>query len=154
MKNMLKKLNLLIVAFVMGAVISLAIQACGNSKIEKENNIEVEDVPSMEDDSTEYCNCAWQSQKIASQVSYYEDGLVNYRNDYKYDNAGRLTVVNMVLYSKNSSGKRYLSMEQECSYTYADSDNIRHGTILSIYYDESGKIINQIKTTEEIVLYK
>lgn len=156
---MLKKLSLLFAAFVLGAVISLAIQACGNeSKIESENDVTTGDIPSSGNDSDASCNCtpcncAWSSQKFSSQIIYDENGLESSHIEYEYDNIGRVISVKHVIYA-NISGKRFLLYEIETDYTYADSDNIRYGTTTSVYYDESGTITNQTKTTEKIILYK
>lgn len=150
---MLKKLSLLFAAFVLGAVISLAIQACGNeSKIETGNNVTTDDVPSSGSSGIS-CNCAWSSQKFSSQIIYDENGLESNRIEYEYDNIGRVISIKYVNYA-NISGKRFLLYEIETDYTYADSDNIRYGTTSSVYYDESGTITSQTKTTEKIILYK
>lgn len=143
---MLKKLSLLFAAFVLGAVISLAIQACGNDKVDTGRS-------SSESGSGASCNCAWSSQKFSSQIIYDENGLESNRIEYEYDNIGRVISLKHVNYA-NISGKRFLLYEIETDYTYADSDNIRYGTTSSVYYDESGTITSQTKTTEKIILYK
>lgn len=151
---MMKKLSLLFAAFVLGAIISLAIQACGNeSKIETGSDVTTDDIPSSESGSDISCNCAWSSQKFSSQIIYDENGLESNRIEYEYDNIGRVISVKHVNYA-NISGKRFLLYEIETDYTYADSDNIRYGTTSSVYYDENGTITNQTKTTEKIILYK
>ncbi|WP_087260815.1 hypothetical protein [Alistipes sp. An66] len=152
---MLKKLSLLFAAFVLGAVISLAIQACGNeSKIESGNDVTTGDVPSSGNDSDTPCNCAWGSQKWASIVSYDENGLESNRTDYEYDDAGRLIGSIQLVYSKSISGDIYLYYKQEIDYTYTDSDNIRFGTITTTQYDENGGITRKTKTTDKVILYK
>lgn len=144
---MLKKLSLLFAAFVLGAVISLAIQACGNDKVDTGRS-------SSESGSGASCNCAWSSQKFSSQIIYDENGLESNRIEYEYDDVGRLIGYKSLSYTPNGSGKRYLFCEQKVDYTYADSDNIRYGTTTFVYYDESGTITNQTKTTDKIILYK
>lgn len=151
---MLKKLSLLFAAFVLGAVISLAIQACGNeSKIETGNNVTTDDVPSSGSSGIS-CNCAWSSQKFSSQIIYDENGLESYRTDYEYDDAGRLIGSIQLVYSKSISGDIYLYYKQEIDYTYTDSDNIRFGTITTTQYDENGGITRKTKTTDKVILYK
>lgn len=152
---MLKKLSLLFAAFVLGAVISLAIQACGNgSKIESGNDVTTGDVPSSGNDSDTPCNCAWVSQKWASIVSYDENGLESNRTDNEYDDAGRLIGSIQLVYSKSISGDIYLYYKHEIDYTYTDSDNIRFGTITTTQYDENGGITRKTKTTDKMILYK
>lgn len=144
---MLKKLSLLFAAFVLGIVISLAIQACGSDKVDTGRS-------SSGNDSDTPCNCAWGSQKWASIVSYDENGQEYYRVDYEYDDFGCLIGYKTLNYTTSASGKRYLFYEQKVDYTYADSDNIRYGTTTSVSYDENGAITNQTKTTEKVILYK
>ena len=128
---MLKKLSWLFAAFVLGVVISLAIQACGNeSKIETGNNVTTDDVPSSGSSGVS-CNCAWGSQKFRSQIIYDENGLESNRIEYEYDNIGRVISLKHVYYA-NISGKRFLLYKIETDYTYADSDNIRYGTTSSV----------------------
>ena len=76
------------------------------------------------------------------------------RNDYEYDDVGRLIGYKFLSYSQNGSGKRYLVFEQKVDYTYADSDNIRYGTTITTQYDENGEIIRKTKTTDKVILYK
>lgn len=152
---MMKKLSLLFAAFVLGAIISLAIQACGNeSKIETGSDVTTDDIPSSESGSDISCNCAWSSQKFSSQIIYDENGLESARTDYEYDDIGRLVVMKYIAYGESVSGIRYLAHETRYNYTYADSDNIRYGTVTSVVYDENGAITNQTKTTEKMILYK
>lgn len=144
---MLKKLSLLFAAFVLGAVISLAIQACGNDKIDTGRS-------SSGNDSGASCNNVWDNSKYASYITYDEAGQEYYRVDYEYDDFGRLIGYKTLNYTTSASGKRYLLAESKVEYTYADSDNIRYGTTTSVYYDEKGTITNQTKTTEKVILYK
>lgn len=107
---MLKKLSWLFAAFVLGVVISLAIQACGNeSKIETGNNVTTDDVPSSGSSGVS-CNCAWGSQKFRSQIIYDENGLESNRIEYEYDNIGRVISLKHVYYA-NISGKRFCSIK-------------------------------------------
>lgn len=144
---MLKKLSLLFAAFVLGIVISLAIQACGNDKVDTGRS-------SSGSSSDTSCNSVWDNPKYASYITYDENGLESNRIEYEYDDVGRLIGYKSLSYTPNGSGKRYLFCEQKVDYTYADSDNIRYGTTSSVYYDESGTITNQTKTTNKIILYK
>lgn len=144
---MMKKLSLLFAAFVLGAVISLAIQACGNDKVDT-------GCSSSGSSSDTSCNSVWDNPKYASYITYDENGLESNRFDYEYDDVGRLISAKQTLYSQNLSGKKYLYIEFETNYTYADSDNIRYGTVTQVYYDENGTITNQTKTTEKVILYK
>ena len=143
----MKKLSLLFAAFVLGAIISLAIQACGNDKIDTGRS-------SSGNGLSTSCNCAWISQKFSSQIYYDENGLESARTDYEYDDIGRLVVMKYIAYGESVSGIRYLAHETRYNYTYADSDNIRYGTVTSVVYDENGAITNQTKTTEKMILYK
>ena len=144
---MLKKLSLLFAAFVLGIVISLAIQACGNDKVDTGRS-------SSGSSSDTSCNSVWDNPKYASYITYDENGLESNRNDYEYDDVGRLIGYKFLSYSQNGSGKRYLVFEQKVDYTYADSDNIRYGTTVTIYYDENGAITSQGKSTDKAILYK
>lgn len=144
---MLKKLSLLFAAFVLGIVISLAIQACGNDKVDTGRS-------SSGSSSDTSCNSVWDNPKYASYITYDENGLESNRFDYEYDDVGQLISAKQTLYSQNLSGKKYLYIEIETNYTYADSDNIRYGTTTRVYYDENGTITNQTKTTEKVILYK
>lgn len=144
---MLKKLSLLFAAFVLGIVISLAIQACGNDKVDTGRS-------SSGSGSDASCNCGWASQNFASYITYDENGLELDRTDYEYDNLGRVIGYKYLFYTTSVSGQRYLGYEQKVDYTYADSDNIRYGTTTSVYYDENGAITSQGKSTDKAVLYK
>lgn len=144
---MLKKLSLLFAAFVLGIVISLAIQACGNDKVDTGRS-------SSGSGSDASCNCGWASQNFASYITYDENGLESNHTDYEYDDVGRLIGYKFLAYSSNGSGKRYLFYEQKVDYTYADSDNIRYGTTITTQYDENGEIIRKTKTTDKVILYK
>lgn len=144
---MLKKLSLLFAAFVLGAVISLAIQACGNDKVDTGRS-------SSGNDSGASCNNVWDNPKYASYISYDEAGQEYYRVDYEYDDFGCLIGYKTLNYTTSASGKRYLLHEQKVDYTYADSDNIRYGTTTSVSYDENGAITSQGKSTDKAILYK
>ena len=137
----------------LGALISLTIQACGGDKDEIVKTSSGGSTTS-DDKTSEMCNCAWASQKIASQVVYDEDRQESSRTDYVYDNQGKLTGMKMMLYAKNSSGRRYLSWVQEIEYTYSDSNDIQYSTTKSIQYDEIGQITNTSKTFGKMILYK
>lgn len=144
---MMKKLSLLFAAFVLGIVISFAIQACGNDKVDTGRS-------SSGSGSDPSCNCAWASQNFASYIAYDENGLEYSRTEYEYDNIGRLIGYKTLIYTTSASGKRYLGHEQMTDYTYADSDNIRYGTTTSVSYDENGAITSQGKSTDKAILYK
>lgn len=144
---MMKKLSLLFAAFVLGAIISLAIQACGNDKIDTGRS-------SSGNDSHASYNSAWDNPKLASSVFYDEAGQEYYRVDYEYDDFGRLIGYKTLNYTTSASGKRYLLSESKIEYTYADSDNVRYGTTMTTQYDENEEIIRKTKTTEKVILYK
>ena len=158
----MKKLSLLFTAFILGALISLTIQACGGDHDEvvkipnDENNSSEND--SSDGGTCEKCNCFWGSQKIANYVNYDEEGEESSRGDYTYDSEGREIGCKTMIYQKNLSGnlsgKRYLAYVQEVEYTYSVSNDIQYSKTKSIYYDETGQIMRVDKTSGKRSLYK
>lgn len=142
-----KKLSMVTVAFVLGALISITIQACGGdgNKFGGSGN----------SGSSTNCECSWGSQNIDYSETCDENGEITYRVDYAYDNRGRMIESKVVQYVKGyPSGKRYLFYTNHSTYTYSDSDDCRYGRTISIYYNEDGSVRSEDRSSDKLVLYK
>lgn len=119
-----RTLSMVIVSFVLGALVSITIQACGGD----ENKFE-QDCGSGNSTSSANCECSWESQNMAYYEICDENGQISNRWDYVYDNKGRMVEAKSVQYQKGyPSGKRYLSFVNHSVYTYSDSGDCRRGS--------------------------
>lgn len=147
-KNVMnKKSSMVMVAFVLGALISITIQACGGdeNKFDGSGNF----------GSSTNCECSWVSQNIDYSETCDENGEITSRVDYAYDNRGRMIESKVVHYVKGyPSGKRHLAYTNYSTYTYSDSDDCRYGRIISIYYNEDGSVRSEDRSSDKLVLYK
>lgn len=157
---MLKKIYFLIVAFVLGAILSLSFQACADDYDNEKPQVNTSGCNCRDNDKCHCgnqggnsCNCSWGSQPMQYMETYYEDGTVSFRSDYEYDYS-RLVKDVTIWYNKSSSGKRYLSSRNVSEYTYSSSGNIQYGNSVHTTYYEDGSVWNVFKTKTKRVLYK
>ncbi len=145
---MLKKLSLLVVAFVVGAMVSLSIQACADdyNEIPEQNKTE----SSSNSSGTSNDFSAWKNDGIESYVSYNENGQMSHQANYTYNSKGWVTKVTTISYYANGS-KNY---EQTITYTYSSSGDIRYGNFVQITYLENGQIYNTTRSSDEYRLRK
>ena len=140
---------MVIVSFVLGALVSITIQACGGD----ENKFE-QDCGSGNSTSSANCECSWESQNMAYYEICDENGQISNRWDYVYDNKGRMVEAKSVQYQKGyPSGKRYLSFVNHSVYTYSDSGDCRYGRTVSTLYNEDGSVMREDQSSEKMILY-
>ncbi len=140
---MLKKLSLLVVAFAIGAMVSLSIQACADdyNEIPEQNK--------TESSSNSSGTSAWKNDGIESIVSYNENGQMSQQINYTYNSKGWVTKVAIIGYANGSK-----SCEQTTTYTYSSSGDIRYGNFVQITYLENGQIYSTTRSSNEYRLRK
>ena len=144
-----RTLSMVIVSFVLGALVSITIQACGGD----ENKFE-QDCGSGNSTSSANCECSWESQNMAYYEICDDNGQISNRWDYVYDNKGRMVEAKSVQYQKGyPSGKRYLSFVNHSVYTYSDSGDCRYGRTVSTLYNEDGSVMREDQSSEKMILY-
>lgn len=144
---MLKKLSLLVVAFAIGAMVSLSIQACADdyNEIPEQNKTE----SSSNSSGTSNDFSAWKNYGIESDVSYDENGQMFSQTNYTYNSKGWVTKVATIGYANGSK-----SYEQTTTYTYSSSGDIRYGNVVQIIYLENGQIYSTTRSSSETRLCK
>lgn len=155
---MLKKLSLLVAAFALGTLVSLSIQACAddtddNADVEINENGNGNNDGDDNIDTSSACNCSWDSLLMAYREGYDETGEISYKIEFKYDSQKRVTSMVSVYYLKNSSGKRYMSLHSETSYTYSSSGDTRYASTTMTTYHEDGTVLGTNKSSVKDVLY-
>ena len=148
---MLKKLSLLAVAFAVGAMVSLSIQACADdyNEIPEQNKTE----SSSNSSGTSNDFSAWKSNGIESSVSYDENGQISQKINYTYNSNGWVTKMTAIGYT-NVSGVRYKSLEYIYTYTYSSSGDIQYSNSVITQYNENGQVIYTSRTSGEVRLRK
>lgn len=139
---MFKKIMFSVVAFAIGAMISVSIQACADDY----------DEISRAGSSNAYS--AWCNNGIGSSTTYDAQGQVSAESKNTYNSRGWLEKYTYTSFITNSSGKRYKNVEIVSTYTYSSSGDIRYGTTVHTYYNESGQVIQKQQTTDETRLRK
>ena len=144
---MFKKISLLVVAFAVGAMVSLSIQACADdyNEIPEQNKTE----SSSNSSGTSNDFSAWKNNGMESTVSYNENGQMSYQVNYTYNSKGWVTKVATISYANGSK-----SYEQTTTYTYSSSGDIRYGNSVQITYLENGQIYSTIRSSDETRLRK
>ena len=137
---MFKKVIFLVIAFSIGAMVSVSIQACADDY----------DEISRSNSSNAYS--AWCNNGIVSQTTYDAQGQVSSEDKYTYNSRGwieKSITTHYITY-----GKRYKSGECIMTYTYSSSGDIRYGTTVYTFYNESGQVIETQRSTNEYRLRK
>ena len=137
---MLKKVIFSVIAFVIGAMVSVSIQACADDY----------DEISRSNSSNAYS--AWCNNGIVSQTTYDAQGQVSAEYKYTYNSRGWLEKSIMTGYT--TYGKRYKSSEYIMTFTYSSSGDVRYGTNVYTFYNESGQVTQTQRTTDETRLRK
>lgn len=137
---MFKKVIFSVIAFAIGAMVSVSIQACADDY----------DEISRSNSSNAYS--AWCNDGIVSQTIYDEQGQVSTEFKYTYNSRGWIEKSITTYYI--TYGKRYKSGEYIRTYTYSSSGDIRYGTTVYTGYNESGQVIQTQQTTDETRLRK
>lgn len=162
-KVMLKKFYFLIVAFVLGAILSLSFQACADDYEKPQvntggcncgDNDKCHCGSQSGNGNNNGCNCDWGVQPLQYDECYDENGQVYYRVDYSYDNKGRMTKQIIISYTKSQAGKRHMSYKRIYDYTYSPSGDTQYTTMSNTSYKEDGSSYNSYVWTEKRVLYK
>lgn len=161
----MKKVFLVVAAFMIGAFMSVAIQACadddqtetqGPNSSNNGNNGGNENESSSDDDNAEnqmpHCNCSWAAQRMASITNYDENGIIFSKITYSYDSHGRVAKSETLSYSYNNSGQRFLNSVDIITYTY--SGKIQIGIHKYTSYNENGGIQSSYTMKTEYCLYE
>ena len=139
---MFKKVIFSVIAFAIGAMVSVSIQACADDY----------DEISRSNSSNAYS--AWCNNGIVSQTIYDAQGQVSSEYKHTYNSRGWIEKYTYTSFITNSSGKRYKNSEIVSTYTYSSSGDIRYGTTVYTGYNESGQVILTQQTTDETRLRK
>ena len=131
-----------VVAFAIGAMISVSIQACADDY----------DEISRAGKSNAYS--AWCNNGIGSYTTYDAQGQVSTESNSTFNSKGWLEKTITTYFATNSYGKRYKSAEYITTYTYSSSGDVRYGTTVYTFYNESGQVTQTQRTTDEYRLHK
>ena len=137
---MFKKVIFSVIAFAIGAMVSVSIQACADDY----------DEISRSNSSNAYS--AWCNNGIVSQTTYDAQGQVSAEYKYTYNSRGWLE--KSITTGYTTYGKRYKSSEYITTFTYSSSGDARYGTSVYTFYNESGQVIQTQRTTDECRLRK
>ena len=137
---MFKKVIFSVIAFAIGAMVSVSIQACADDY----------DEISRSNSSNAYS--AWCNNGIVSQTTYDAQGQVS--AEYKYTYNSRGWPEKSITTGYTTYGKRYKSSEYITTFTYSSSGDARYGTSVYTFYNESGQVIQTQRTTDECRLRK
>lgn len=137
---MFKKIMFSVIAFAIGAMISVSIQACADDY----------DEVSRAGQSNAYS--AWCNNGIGLYTKYDEQGQVSAEHKYTYNSKGWLEKAISTGYT--TYGKRYKNAEYITTYTYSSSGDVRYGTTVYTFYNESGQVTQTQRTTDEYRLHK
>ncbi|WP_418982613.1 hypothetical protein [Alistipes sp.] len=152
---MMKKLSYLAAAFVLGLLLSVTINACGGDK--ESVAPEGTQTPGGSGGTTgggrEISN--WEFPKLSAWEVYDEDGHIDLRFDYKYNDKGWEVYRKRTDYLKSaSSGNYYLSLVTEYSYTYSSAGDYRTGVTITTSYNEDGSVKRTSRTTSKEYVYQ
>ena len=137
---MFKKVIFSVIAFAIGAMVSVSIQACADDY----------DEISRSNSSNAYS--AWCNNGIVSLTTYDAQGQVSAEHKYTYNSRGWLE--KSITTGYTTYGKRYKSSEYIMTYTYSSSGDVRYGTYVYTFYNESGQVTQTQRTTDECRLRK
>ena len=140
----MKKVFLPIVAFVIGTIVSITIQACADNFEE----------PSLNNSSSNSKYSAWTNTGIGSYTIYNEQGKISSEWKSTFNSNGWVEKTVNTGYAANSNGSLYKSLEIVATYTYSSTGDVRYGTTVYTYYNESGQIWQTQRTTDEYRLKK
>ena len=140
----MKKVFLPIVAFVIGTIVSITIQACADNFEE----------PSRNNSSSNSKYSAWTNTGIGSYTIYNEQGKILSEGKSTFNSNGWVEKTVSTGYAANSNGSLYKSSEIVATYTYSSTGDVRYGTTVYTYYNESGQIWQTQRTTDEYRLKK
>ena len=150
---MLKRLSLLVVAFLMGVVISVSIQACAKDDSTLPNQTGTSNITNSSSNSK--CDCSyWSQNQLESSTMYDENGDICYQTKYTYNEKGWMSTCTLTQFAVNSSGVRYKTQETSSVYTYSPSSDIRYNKQNTVCYDATGKVTGSYSYLYEEVLRK
>ena len=140
----MKKVFLPIVAFVIGTIVSITIQACADNFEE----------PSRNNSSSNSKYYAWTNTGIGSYTIYNEQGKISSESKSTFNSNGWVEKTVSTGYIANSTRSLYKGSEIVTTYTYSSTGDVRYGTTVYTYYNESGQIWQTQRTTDEYRLKK
>lgn len=150
---MLKRLSLLVVAFLMGVVISVSIQACAKDDSTLPNQTDTSNITNSSSNSK--CDCSyWSQNQLESSTRYDENGDISHQTKYTYNEKGWMSTCTSTTFAVNSSGVRYKTQETSSVYTYSPSSDIRYTKQNTVCYDATGKVTVSYSYLYEEVLRK
>lgn len=142
----MKKVFLPIVAFVIGTIVSITIQACADNFEEPSRN-------NSSSGSSSYSKYSvW--NEFGSYTIYNEQGKITTECKNTFNSKGWIEKSITTYYNVNSYGNMYKSSEYVRTYTYSSSGEVRYGTTVYTHYNESGQIWQTQRTTDEYRLKK
>ena len=127
----MKKLFLPIIAFIIGTVVNISIQACANDF----------DEPSRAGSSSNSKYSAWQNDNLSSYIIYDTAGQISSEIKYTYNSKGWVSKSIQKGYVTLSYGQRYKCSESTTTYTYSSSGDTQYQTTVSDTYNENGQKI-------------
>ena len=144
----MKKVFLPIIAFVIGTIVSISIQACADNFEEPSRN------SSSSSSSSNDKYSAWTNTGIGSYTIYNEQGKISSEQKNTFNSNGWVEKTVSTGYAANSNGSLYKSSEIVTTYTYSSTGDVRYGTTVYTFYNESGQIWQTQRTTDEYRLKK
>ena len=135
----MKKVFLPIVAFVIGTIVSITIQACADNFEE----------PSRNNSSSNSKYSAWTNTGVDSYTIYNEQGKITTECKNTFNSKGWIEKSITTYYNVNSYGNMYKSGEYVMTYTYSSTGNVRYGTTTYKAYNESGQVTYTQRSSEE-----
>ena len=152
----MKKVFLPIIAFVIGTIVSISIQACADNFEEPSRNNSSSNSSSSSSSSSSSNDkySAWTNTGIGSYTIYNEQGEITTECKNTFNSKGWIEKYVVTYYNVNSYGNMYKSGEIVTTYTYSSTGDVRYGTTVYTYYNESGQIWQTQRTTDEYRLKK
>ena len=137
---MMRKLFLPIIAFIIGIAVSISIQACADTFEEPSRN----NNPSSSSSNSKYS--AWNdgNNEFGSYTIYNEQGKIVTECKNTFNSKGWIEKSVTTYYTSS-----YKSGEFVTTYTYSSSGEVRYGTTVSTYYNESGQITLTQRSSNE-----
>lgn len=155
----MKRLFLMLVAFFMGAMISVTIHACAKDEGSEQtgngssngNSCNCGTVVSCTCDGNAIGNLLWECQPKEAYITYDEFGEISSEQLQEYDEQVRPSRMVHNTYTRTATGKRYLSSRAITTYTYSGVS--RFSVLESVSYDEYGKEKSRFSLNQEVRLY-
>ena len=135
---MFKKVIFSVIAFAIGAMVSVSIQACAD------------DYDEISRTGSSHAYSAWCNNGIGSYPIYNAQGQVSTDCKNTFNSKGWIEKSIIIGYNNGN----IKSHETVVTYTYSSSGDTRYETRVSTYYNESGQVIQTQRTTGEYRLHK